>query len=50
MKKKCLIFNLPPKDNEYEYSIKILYVGLINSNISSDISYQLGGKLSKIGI
>lgn len=43
---KCLIFNLPPNYNKYESSAKILCGGLINSNISSDISYQLGGKLS----
>jgi hypothetical protein len=50
MENKCLIFNLPPNYNKYESSAKILYGGLINSNISSDISYQLGGKLSNIHI
>ena len=50
MENKYLIFNLPPNVNKYESSAKLLYGGLINSNISSDISNQLGGKLLNIDI
>ena len=48
LENRCLSFNLPPNDNDYESSAQIFYGSLINSNIDSETAYQLGGKLSNI--
>ena len=48
LENKCLSFNLPPNDNDYESSAQMFFGGLINSNIGNEVSYQLGGKLSNV--
>ena len=48
LENKCLSFNLPQNDNNYESTAQIFYGGLVNSNIDYEISYQLGGKLANI--
>ena len=48
LENKCLSFNLLPNDYNYESCAQIYYGGLVNSNINSDIAYQLGGKLANV--
>ena len=50
LESKCLSFTLPYNDNNYESTAQIFYGGLINSNISNEDAYQLGGKLANVHI
>ena len=45
---KCLSFNLPSNDINYESTAQIFYGGLVNSNNDYETSYQLGGKLASV--
>ena len=48
LENKCLLFNLPSNDNDYESTAQFFYGSLINSEIDNETSYQLGGKLSNV--
>ena len=48
LENKCLSFNLPSNDINYESTAQIFYGGLLNSNNDYEISYQLGGKLASV--
>ena len=50
LENKCLSFNLPPNDHNYESCAQIYYGGIINSgaNLNDEAASQLGGKLANI--
>ena len=48
LENKCLSFNLPSNDYNYESCAQIYYGGLTNSNIDPETANQLGGKLANI--
>ena len=50
LENKCLSFNLPSNDYNYESCAQIYYGGLTNSNIDAETANQLGGKLANIHI